>query len=193
MNKKLIDEIHMFFEKNNAKIYDTIELTSTEMKFIFDFNDGDERMHFRLTRSKDAKGYFFYIIPLGNIRGVANYKQNDKKQLSWFIQKFETWLRKESFEKLRIEVKKSTIDCDFEMYQFLPKEEQRKRSLELPIEILDLSIRPYNCLRKEGVKKIKDVISYTKTDIYNIEQMGEKSALQIFEQMKNLGFELKEG
>lgn len=195
MNKKFIDELHIFLEKNNAKTHETTKTPSVEIEIVFSFNEGDEKLEFILMRTVNGKEYYYTIIPWGDnkIRSFIDYKTNDKKQLSWFVKKFETWLKEESNEKLRIEVKKSIINCNLELLQFFPEEERKKRLLNSPIDYLDLSVRPYNCLKKEGVMKIKDILTYTKMDIRCIHQMGENSALQIFEKMKSLGFELKEG
>ncbi|WLT40518.1 hypothetical protein NON20_25075 (plasmid) [Synechocystis sp. B12] len=48
-----------------------------------------------------------------------------------------------------------------------------------PIEILELSVRGYNCLKRAGVNIIADLIEYSFEDLLEIKNMDRKSAVLI--------------
>ena len=51
--------------------------------------------------------------------------------------------------------------------------------IEQPIEVLNLSVRSYNCLRYNGCVRIKDVLKFNERDILRIRNLGPKSADEI--------------
>ena len=50
---------------------------------------------------------------------------------------------------------------------------------DFPIEELGLSVRSYNCLHGKGIKNVSELFNYTKEDLLQIRNMGEKSADEI--------------
>ena len=61
-----------------------------------------------------------------------------------------------------------------------------------PIEDLDLSIRSFNCLKKNGITTIRELISKNKNEISNIDNLGRKSFEEIEQKLAKKNFFLKE-
>ena len=49
----------------------------------------------------------------------------------------------------------------------------------IPIEDLDISVRPYNCLVSIGAETVFDILQFTDEDIKNIKNLGKKSSIEI--------------
>ena len=63
--------------------------------------------------------------------------------------------------------------------------------LDLPIEALDLSERPRNCLRRAQVQSVGELIEKTEDDLLNITNFGQKSLEEVVAKLDELGFSLK--
>ncbi|CAM3162670.1 DNA-directed RNA polymerase subunit alpha [Streptobacillus ratti] len=61
---------------------------------------------------------------------------------------------------------------------------------ETRIEELGLTIRSYNCLKKVDINTIGELIKLTKEDLKKIKNLGNKSAKEIIEKMKEYGYEM---
>lgn len=59
--------------------------------------------------------------------------------------------------------------------------------LDLPIEDMQLSAHPYNCLYRMGYRRIRDVVGLRKENIYVIRSLGEKSAREIAQAIQRYG------
>lgn len=62
-------------------------------------------------------------------------------------------------------------------------------TLDLPVEDLDLSVRSYNVLKRNGMHSIYDVIANLKEmkDLYELTNLGAKSAQEIIDKVHNKG------
>ena len=70
--------------------------------------------------------------------------------------------------------------------------DEKIKALEIPIEELDLSVRSYNCLKRAGIKTIKELSEKTVYDLYKIRYMGRKSAKEIMDTLEEkFGIKLK--
>lgn len=67
---------------------------------------------------------------------------------------------------------------------------EKRKSLEIPLEELDLSVRSYNCLRRAGIQTIKELVSKTEDELFKIRNMGRKSAKEIIDKLDSLGLKL---
>ena len=76
-----------------------------------------------------------------------------------------------------------------EVYQ--EKKEEENRIMDMPIETMDLSVRAYNCLRRDGYTTVRKIYTLSESQLYAIHQMGEKSVREVIAKMKELGLELK--
>ena len=78
--------------------------------------------------------------------------------------------------------------------------ESENKNLQLPkdphtniaIEELQLSVRPYNCLKRAQINTIADLLEYSPEELQELKNFGRKSADEVFTTLKNkLGIILK--
>ena len=62
--------------------------------------------------------------------------------------------------------------------------------LELPIEALDLSERPRNCLRRAQIETVGELVERTSDDLLNITNFGQKSLDEVTAKLDELGLSL---
>ena len=62
----------------------------------------------------------------------------------------------------------------------------------IAIEELQLSVRPYNCLKRAQINTIGDLLEYSPEKLLELKNFGRKSADEVFATLKNkLGIVLK--
>jgi DNA-directed RNA polymerase subunit alpha len=64
--------------------------------------------------------------------------------------------------------------------------------LALPIEDLDLTIRSYNCLKREAVHTVGELVARSEHDLLDIRNFGSKSITEVKEKLAELGLSLKD-
>jgi DNA-directed RNA polymerase subunit alpha len=64
--------------------------------------------------------------------------------------------------------------------------------LALPIEELDLSIRSYNCLKREGIHTVGELVTRSEADLLDIRNFGSKSINEVREKLQAMGLGLKD-
>ena len=57
--------------------------------------------------------------------------------------------------------------------------EKQPRSLAIPIENLDLTVRSYNCLKRAGIQTVQELINMPNEEIEKIRNLGRKSLREI--------------
>jgi len=62
--------------------------------------------------------------------------------------------------------------------------------LDLPIEALDLTERPRNCLRRAQIKTVGELVQRTADDLLNITNFGQKSLEEVIAKLDELGLSL---
>jgi len=62
--------------------------------------------------------------------------------------------------------------------------------LDLPIEALDLSERPRNCLRRAQIKTVGELVARTSDDLLNITNFGQTSLEEVVAKLDELGLSL---
>lgn len=72
-----------------------------------------------------------------------------------------------------------------------PAEASGQEHLDLPIEALDLSERPRNCLRRAQVQTVGELIEKSEEDLLNITNFGQKSLEEVVAKLDELGFSLR--
>jgi DNA-directed RNA polymerase subunit alpha len=72
-----------------------------------------------------------------------------------------------------------------------PGEEEASGVLAQPIEDMDLTVRSYNCLKREGVATIGDLVQKTEEDLLEIRNFGQKSIDEVKAKLDELGLGLK--
>lgn len=62
--------------------------------------------------------------------------------------------------------------------------------LDLPIEELDLSMRSYNCLKRQGVNTVGQLVACSEADLLNIRNFGAKSIEEVKDKLQAIGLSL---
>lgn len=68
---------------------------------------------------------------------------------------------------------------------------QMAKLYAMPIEELDLSVRPYNCLKRAGINTVGDLMQRTEEEIVSVKNFGRKSLDEVREKLTTLGLSLK--
>ena len=63
-------------------------------------------------------------------------------------------------------------------------------NLALPIEDMDLSVRSYNCLKREGVSSVGELVQKTEQDLLDIRNFGQKSIEEVKQKLQEMGLSL---
>src|ERR671910_634451 len=64
--------------------------------------------------------------------------------------------------------------------------------LALPIEDLDLTVRSYNCLKREGIHTVGELVARSEADLMDIRNFGAKSIDEVKMKLVGLGLALKD-
>jgi len=73
-----------------------------------------------------------------------------------------------------------------------PEDVAQASALAMPIEEMDLSVRSYNCLKREGVGTVGDLIQRTEQDLLDIRNFGQKSIDEVKAKLQAMGLGLRE-
>lgn len=71
-------------------------------------------------------------------------------------------------------------------------EKQVSGEMALPVEELSLSVRSYNCLKREGVNTVGDLIQKSEQELMDIRNFGQKSIDEVKAKLEELGLDLRE-
>ncbi|GAB2509137.1 DNA-directed RNA polymerase subunit alpha [Paramicrobacterium agarici] len=73
-----------------------------------------------------------------------------------------------------------------------PAETVLSSELSVPIEDLDLSVRSYNCLKREGINTVSELVALSETQLMNIRNFGQKSVDEVRDKLVEMGLSLKD-
>ena len=73
-----------------------------------------------------------------------------------------------------------------------PVDEQLAADLALPVEDLQLTVRSYNCLKREGIHTVGELISRSEQDLLDIRNFGAKSIDEVKAKLVEMGLSLKD-
>ncbi|WP_110208926.1 DNA-directed RNA polymerase subunit alpha [Nocardioides daejeonensis] len=73
-----------------------------------------------------------------------------------------------------------------------PVDEQLAADLALPVEDLQLTVRSYNCLKREGIHTVGELISRSEQDLLDIRNFGSKSIDEVKGKLVEMGLSLKD-
>ncbi|MCL1923888.1 MAG: DNA-directed RNA polymerase subunit alpha [Propionibacteriaceae bacterium] len=73
-----------------------------------------------------------------------------------------------------------------------PVDDQLVADLALPIEDLSLTVRSYNCLKREGIHTVSELVSRSEVDLMDIRNFGQKSIDEVKMKLVELGLTLKD-
>ena len=97
-----------------------------------------------------------------------------------------------------LKIKNLDFETKFKIHNLLikeensPNKEKRIISKALPIEKLGISVRTYNCLKREGIRTYGDLIKLNELKVRRIRNMGEKSAKELITLINNTFYPLEE-
>lgn len=72
------------------------------------------------------------------------------------------------------------------------EEDPIQKTLETPIEELDLSVRAYNCLKRAGKHTLSDLTAMSETEIMKIRNLGKKSLKEVLDKVKDMGLRFRD-
>jgi DNA-directed RNA polymerase subunit alpha len=70
-------------------------------------------------------------------------------------------------------------------------EDEQSGELAKPIEDLDLTVRSYNCLKREGVTTVGELVEKSEEDLLEIRNFGQKSIDEVKAKLEEMGLNLK--
>src|SRR5688500_7834410 len=73
-----------------------------------------------------------------------------------------------------------------------PAEGALAADLALPIEEMDLTVRSYNCLKREGIHTVGELITRSEADLLDIRNFGAKSIDEVKAKLHTMGLALKD-
>ena len=73
-----------------------------------------------------------------------------------------------------------------------PADTYQSEQLGTPIEQLDLTVRSYNCLKREGVHTIGELLTRSEADLMDIRNFGAKSIDEVKAKLAAMGLSLKD-
>jgi DNA-directed RNA polymerase subunit alpha len=73
-----------------------------------------------------------------------------------------------------------------------PVEMAASSELSTPIEDLDLTVRSYNCLKREGINTVAELIALSEDQLMNIRNFGSKSVDEVRDKLTSLGLRFKD-
>ena len=73
-----------------------------------------------------------------------------------------------------------------------PAEADGSADLAQPIEDLELTVRSYNCLKREGIHTVGELVARSEADLMDIRNFGAKSIDEVKEKLYELGLSLKD-
>lgn len=74
---------------------------------------------------------------------------------------------------------------------FAPDVAEKAGVLDSPIEDLELSVRSYNCLKRQSIDTLEQLVDCTETDLLNIRNFGAKSIDEVKDKLVELGLSLR--
>jgi DNA-directed RNA polymerase subunit alpha len=72
-----------------------------------------------------------------------------------------------------------------------PGEDESSGVMAMPIEDMDLTVRSYNCLKREGVASVGDLVQKSEEDLLEIRNFGQKSIDEVKAKLEDMGLGLR--
>lgn len=72
------------------------------------------------------------------------------------------------------------------------EEDTVQKTLETPIEELDLSVRAYNCLKRDAIHTLQDLTAKSESEMMKIRNLGKKSLKEVIEKVKEMGLKFRD-
>ena len=72
------------------------------------------------------------------------------------------------------------------------EEDTVQKTLETPIEELDLSVRAYNCLKRDAIHTLQNLTSKSEAEMMKIRNLGKKSLKEVIDKVKEMGLKFRD-
>lgn len=92
--------------------------------------------------------------------------------------------------KLLSKVYEIEIEPQDSLFKNAKKEKNNAESAKL-IEELNLSVRAYNCLKRDGITTVEELLEKTEDEVMKIRNLGKKSFKELVEKVHSLGLNFK--
>ena len=76
------------------------------------------------------------------------------------------------------------------MVEEIPEEPEPAAEAQIPLEELNLSVRAYNCLKRDQVNSVSDLMGVSYEDLLEIKNFGSKSADEVIEALERIGISI---
>ncbi|MFT4148393.1 MAG: DNA-directed RNA polymerase subunit alpha [Micrococcaceae bacterium] len=73
-----------------------------------------------------------------------------------------------------------------------PTDAALAQDLAVPIEDMDLTVRSYNCLKREGIHTVGELVARSEADLMEIRNFGSKSIVEVKAKLQEMGLALKD-
>ncbi|MEV6565979.1 DNA-directed RNA polymerase subunit alpha [Streptomyces kronopolitis] len=73
-----------------------------------------------------------------------------------------------------------------------PTDAALSEDLALPIEMLELTVRSYNCLKREGIHSVSELVTRSETELLHLRNFGAKSIDEVKAKLASRGLTLKD-
>mgnify|MGYP003333453247 CR=1 FL=1 len=73
-----------------------------------------------------------------------------------------------------------------------PTDSFAAEQLTMPIEQLDMTVRSYNCLKREGINTVSELVALTEDQLMNIRNFGSKSVDEVRDKLTSMGLKFKD-
>ena len=70
------------------------------------------------------------------------------------------------------------------------KEDDKKGTLDMSIEDLELSVRSHNCLKRAGINTVEELVQRSEADMMKVRNLGRKSLDEVVQKLAALGLKL---
>lgn len=71
------------------------------------------------------------------------------------------------------------------------EEDEKDKTLEMPIDDLDLSVRSFNCLKRAGINYVQELTERTANEMAKVRNLGKKSLEEVQQKLAELGLSLR--
>jgi DNA-directed RNA polymerase subunit alpha len=71
-------------------------------------------------------------------------------------------------------------------------DEDQPSDYAITVEDLNLSVRSYNCLKREGINSVGDLVQKSESELMDIRNFGQKSIDEVKAKLEELGLGLRE-
>lgn len=72
------------------------------------------------------------------------------------------------------------------------EENSVQKTLETPIEELDLSVRSYNCLKRDAIHTLQDLTAKSEQEMMKIRNLGKKSLKEVLDKVRGMGLKFRD-